>query len=254
MAEALRTTALLDGRRRWLTFRWVSMDTTVARTVDTSARPDRRPQPPTYRAFCRTRGDGTRQRVRTARDRGHRVIETGARSDEDLVDTLERLLPRERPRSRPRARLAGMAPRTTCSRDRLAHRSASGAGRRTNARIWQSVDASVSSPQPRQPAAQRAPELRPPALDHGPRPRAHVMAGARQGFGTRDSTRCRRWPFATGSIKPGPGLPDEDGGPRCSTRRRRRRFATAQTSTRPASAIPELRNAGSRRHPAKWSR
>lgn len=35
------------------------------------------------------------QRVRPARDGGVAIIETGAGSDEDLVDALERLLPRD---------------------------------------------------------------------------------------------------------------------------------------------------------------
>jgi len=47
------------------------------------------------RAFCRTRGDGLVNVFAPHATAGIAIIETGARSDDDLVDTLERLLPRD---------------------------------------------------------------------------------------------------------------------------------------------------------------
>jgi secondary thiamine-phosphate synthase enzyme len=69
------------------------MDTTVL-DVDTSREQivdltDR------VRAFCRSRGDGLVNVFAPHATAGVAVIETGARSDDDLVDTLERLLPRD---------------------------------------------------------------------------------------------------------------------------------------------------------------
>ena len=69
------------------------MDTTVL-DVDTSRRrvvdlTDH------VRAFCRTRGDGLLHVFAPHATAGVAIIETGARSDDDLVDALERLLPRD---------------------------------------------------------------------------------------------------------------------------------------------------------------
>ena len=50
---------------------------------------------PEVRAFCRTRGDGLYNIFVPHATAGVAVIETGAGSDDDLVDTLERLLPRD---------------------------------------------------------------------------------------------------------------------------------------------------------------
>ena len=47
------------------------------------------------RAFCRTRGDGLVNVFAPHATAGIAIIETGARSDDDLVDALERLLPRD---------------------------------------------------------------------------------------------------------------------------------------------------------------
>jgi secondary thiamine-phosphate synthase enzyme len=47
------------------------------------------------RRFCRDRGDGLCNVFAPHATAGVAIIETGARSDEDLVDTLERLLPRD---------------------------------------------------------------------------------------------------------------------------------------------------------------
>ena len=75
------------------------------------------------RTFCRTRGDGLVNVFAPHATAGVAIIETGARSDDDLVDALERLLPRDdryrhadgaRARRRPRA-----------ARDRRARRSCS---------------------------------------------------------------------------------------------------------------------------------
>jgi secondary thiamine-phosphate synthase enzyme len=69
------------------------MDTTVL-DVDTSRRrvvdlTDH------LRAFCRARGDGLLNVFAPHATAGVAIIETGARSDDDLVDALERLLPRD---------------------------------------------------------------------------------------------------------------------------------------------------------------
>ena len=69
------------------------MDTTVL-DVDTSRRrgvalTDQ------VRAFCRARGDGLLNVFAPHATAGVAIIETGARSDDDLVDTLERLFPRD---------------------------------------------------------------------------------------------------------------------------------------------------------------
>jgi secondary thiamine-phosphate synthase enzyme len=47
------------------------------------------------RRFCRDRGDGLCNVFAPHATAGVAIIETGARSDDDLVDTLERLLPRD---------------------------------------------------------------------------------------------------------------------------------------------------------------
>jgi secondary thiamine-phosphate synthase enzyme len=69
------------------------MDTTVL-DVDTSRR---RVVDLTddVRAFCRARGDGLVNVFAPHATAGVAIIETGARSDADLVDALERLLPRD---------------------------------------------------------------------------------------------------------------------------------------------------------------
>jgi secondary thiamine-phosphate synthase enzyme len=47
------------------------------------------------RDFCRARGDGLVNVFAPHATAGLAIIETGARSDDDLVDALERLLPRD---------------------------------------------------------------------------------------------------------------------------------------------------------------
>ena len=47
------------------------------------------------RSFCRNRGDGLVNVFAPHATAGVAIIETGARSDDDLVDALERLLPRD---------------------------------------------------------------------------------------------------------------------------------------------------------------
>ena len=64
----------------------LDVDTSRDRIVDLTA---------DVRAFCRTRGDGLVNVFAPHATAGIAVIETGARSDDDLVDTLERLLPRD---------------------------------------------------------------------------------------------------------------------------------------------------------------
>jgi secondary thiamine-phosphate synthase enzyme len=69
------------------------MDTTVL-DVDTSRRRivDLTDQ---VRAFCHSHGDGLLNVFAPHATAGVAIIETGARSDDDLVDALERLLPRD---------------------------------------------------------------------------------------------------------------------------------------------------------------
>jgi secondary thiamine-phosphate synthase enzyme len=69
------------------------MDTTVL-DVDTSRRRIVDLSDP-VRAFCRARGDGLLNVFAPHATAGVAIIETGARSDDDLVDALERLLPRD---------------------------------------------------------------------------------------------------------------------------------------------------------------
>jgi secondary thiamine-phosphate synthase enzyme len=47
------------------------------------------------RRFCHDRGDGLCNVFAPHATAGVAIIETGARSDDDLIDTLERLLPRD---------------------------------------------------------------------------------------------------------------------------------------------------------------
>ena len=47
------------------------------------------------RTFCKARGDGLVNVFAPHATAGVAIIETGARSDDDLVDALERLLPRD---------------------------------------------------------------------------------------------------------------------------------------------------------------
>jgi secondary thiamine-phosphate synthase enzyme len=69
------------------------MDTTVL-DVDTS-REEIVDLTEEVRRFCRDRGDGLCNVFAPHATAGVAIIETGARSDDDLVDTLERLLPRD---------------------------------------------------------------------------------------------------------------------------------------------------------------
>jgi secondary thiamine-phosphate synthase enzyme len=64
----------------------LDIDTSRDRIVDLTAR---------VRAFCRARGDGLVNVFAPHATAGVAIIETGARSDDDLVDALERLLPRD---------------------------------------------------------------------------------------------------------------------------------------------------------------
>jgi secondary thiamine-phosphate synthase enzyme len=63
----------------------LEIDTARRRTVDLTDE---------VRSFCAPRGDGLCQVFVPHATAGLAIIETGAGSDEDLVDTLERLLPR----------------------------------------------------------------------------------------------------------------------------------------------------------------
>ena len=69
------------------------MDTTVL-DVDTS-RDQVVDLTDRVREFCRTRGDGLVNVFAPHATAGIAIIETGARSDDDLVEALERLLPRD---------------------------------------------------------------------------------------------------------------------------------------------------------------
>ena len=64
----------------------LEVDTARRRTVDLTD---------SVRAFCRGRGDGLCNVFVPHATAGVAVIETGAGSDDDLIDTLERLLPRD---------------------------------------------------------------------------------------------------------------------------------------------------------------
>ena len=64
----------------------LDVDTTRRRIVDLTD---------AVRSFCRTRGDGLCNIFVPHATAGVAVIETGAGSDDDLVDALERLLPRD---------------------------------------------------------------------------------------------------------------------------------------------------------------
>lgn len=64
----------------------LEIDTSRRRTVDLTEQ---------VRSFCRGRGDGLCNVFVPHATAGIAVIETGAGSDSDLVDTLERLLPRD---------------------------------------------------------------------------------------------------------------------------------------------------------------
>ena len=64
----------------------LDLDTSRDRIVDLTER---------VRAFCRARGDGLVNVFAPHATAGVAIIETGARSDDDLVDALERLLPRD---------------------------------------------------------------------------------------------------------------------------------------------------------------
>ena len=64
----------------------LDVDTSRRRVVDLTA---------DVRTFCRARGDGLVNVFAPHATAGVAIIETGARSDDDLVDALERLLPRD---------------------------------------------------------------------------------------------------------------------------------------------------------------
>lgn len=64
----------------------LDVDTTHRRLVDVTD---------DVRAFCRRRGDGLCNVFVPHATAGIALIETGAGSDDDLLDTLERLLPRD---------------------------------------------------------------------------------------------------------------------------------------------------------------
>lgn len=64
----------------------LDVDTTRDRIVDLTDQ---------VRRFCRDRGDGLCNVFAPHATAGVAIIETGAHSDDDLVDTLERLLPRD---------------------------------------------------------------------------------------------------------------------------------------------------------------
>jgi secondary thiamine-phosphate synthase enzyme len=64
----------------------LDVDTSRAQVVDLSA---------SVREFCVGRGDGLCNVFVPHATAGVAIIETGARSDDDLVDALERLLPRD---------------------------------------------------------------------------------------------------------------------------------------------------------------
>ena len=64
----------------------LDVDTARRRTVDLTD---------AVRAFCANRGDGLCNVFVPHATAGVAIIETGAGSDDDLIDTLERLLPRD---------------------------------------------------------------------------------------------------------------------------------------------------------------
>jgi len=64
----------------------LNIDTSVAHVIDLTAE---------LRRFCNGRGDGLCNVFAPHATAGVALIETGARSDEDLVDALNRLLPRD---------------------------------------------------------------------------------------------------------------------------------------------------------------
>ncbi len=64
----------------------LDIDTSRRRSVDLTAE---------VRGFCRGRGDGLCNVFVPHATAGIAIIETGAGSDHDLIDTLERLLPRD---------------------------------------------------------------------------------------------------------------------------------------------------------------
>jgi secondary thiamine-phosphate synthase enzyme len=64
----------------------LDVDTSRAQVVDLTH---------ALRAFCADRGDGLCNVFAPHATAGVAIIETGARSDDDLVDAMERLLPRD---------------------------------------------------------------------------------------------------------------------------------------------------------------
>src|SRR5436190_21465404 len=64
----------------------LEVDTAQDQIVDVTER---------VRAFCRSRGDGLVNVFVPHATAGVAIIETGAGSDDDLIDALERLLPRD---------------------------------------------------------------------------------------------------------------------------------------------------------------
>ena len=77
-----RTLALVDTGKSHV----LDIDTSRQRIVDLTA---------AVRSFCGRRGDGLCNVFVPHATAGVAIIETGAGSDDDLVDTLERLLPRD---------------------------------------------------------------------------------------------------------------------------------------------------------------
>jgi thiamine phosphate synthase YjbQ (UPF0047 family) len=82
----------------------IDVDTARRRTVDLTD---------AVRAFCADRGDGLCNVFVPHATAGVAIIETGAGSDDDLIDTLERLLPATTATGTPTVHRA-MAPTTSC--------------------------------------------------------------------------------------------------------------------------------------------
>ena len=208
------------------------------------ARPDRRPHRRTCARSAATRGDGLVNVFAPHATAGIAIIETGARSDDDLVDALERLLPRD-----DRYRHAHGSPGHGADHVLPAIVAPTvvraGAGRRTAARRL--AERRVRRPQPRQPAPPRAPELRGRLSDDRDR-LARTWSSACRASAPRSSPRCRRSPSPPARSTSARASPTPTARPRCSTPPSPP-SAPATTSTRPGIGIPELR-ARDRRAPA----
>ena len=170
------------------------------------ARPDRRSHR-AVRAFCAGTGDGLCNVFAPHATAGVAIIETGARSDDDLVDALERLFPRDdryrhahgspgsrrRPRAprdrRPVGRRAGAATASRCS----------GCGR-----AWCSSTSTATT---------RAGTCASASWRADVTDRAPYLTSRLQGFGTTIFAEMSALAVATGSINLGQGFPDTDGPP-----------------------------------------